>query len=178
MSRIPYPPYDTLSKVKRDWIFDPNRKYLLNITKMTLHVPDKIWEPHAHLARATVRDATLEKVYRELIIVRVGYLEKSEYELYHHRSIAKNMGIPAEQLAALESEDVSALPEKERALIDFTTEVVRSVSPSDATLAAARKHFADELLFEALVIIGYYMMTARFIAVGGVELDEAPVTTW
>ncbi len=86
-----------MSQVKRDWIFDPNRKHLLNITKMTLHVPDKIWEPHAHLARATVRDAVLEKVYREMIIVRVGYLEKSEYELCHHRSIAANIGIPAEQ---------------------------------------------------------------------------------
>ncbi len=63
-------------------------------------------------------------------------------------------------------------------MIDFTTEVVRNVSPSDAVLAAARAHFEDALLFEALVIIGYYMMTARFIAVGGVELDEKPVTTW
>ncbi len=42
----------------------------------------------------------------------------------------------------------------------------------------ARAHFSDELLFEAVVILGYYMLTARVIGVGGVDLEEKPVTTW
>lgn len=178
MSRIPYPSLDGLSKAKHDWVHDPSRKYLLNVTKMTLHVPDGLWQPYSLLARATVRDTTLEKRYKELIIVRVGYLQNSEYELYHHRSIAANVGVAPEHIKALESEDVSTLPDKERALVDFVTEVVRNVSPSDKTLAAARAHFSDPLLFEAVVLIGNYMMTARVIALGGVDLDPAPVTTW
>lgn len=178
MPRIPYPSLDNLSKIKHDWVFDPTRKFLLNVTRMTLNVPDGLWQPYSLLARATVRDTTLEKRYKEMIIVRVGYLQNSEYELYHHRSIAANVGVPAEHLKALESEDVSILPEKERALINFVTEVVRNVSPSDETLATARKHFSDPLLFEAVILLGNYMMTARVIAVGGVDLDPAPVTTW
>jgi alkylhydroperoxidase family enzyme len=46
------------------------------------------------------------------------------------------------------------------------------------TLIAAREHFSDRLLFETVVIIGSYMMTARIAAVGGVELEDAPVTSW
>lgn len=178
MSRIPYPSLDTLSKVKHDWIFDPGRKYVLNVTKMTLHIPDELWQTHAQFARAMITKTTLDKRYKEMVIVRVGYLQKSEYEIFHHLSIAENAGVSKEQLAVLQSEDVSSLPDKERALIEFTTELVRNVSPSDATLAAAREHFSDPLLFEATAIIGYYMMTARIIAVGGVELDDAAVTTW
>lgn len=178
MSRIPYPSLDNLSKIKHAWIFDPTRKYLLNVTKMTLHIPDGIWQTHSQFARAMITKTTLEKRHKELIIVRVGYLQNSEYELYHHRSIAENVGISQEHLAALLSEDVSSLPDKERALAEFVTEVVRDVSPSDATLAAARAHFSDPLLFEAVAVIGYYMMTARIIGVGGVDLDPAPVTTW
>jgi alkylhydroperoxidase family enzyme len=178
MSRIPYPSLDGLSQIKHDWIHDPGRKYLLNVTKMTLHVPDGLWQPYSNLARATVQKTTLEKRYKEMVIVRVGYLQNSEYELFHHRSIAANVGVPAEHLKALESDDLSILPAKERALMDFATEVVRNVSPSDKTLAAAQAHFSDSLLFEAVVLIGNYMMTARIIALGGVDLDESPVTTW
>ncbi len=45
MSRIPYPSLDNLSPVKHERIFDPARKYLLNVTKMSLHVPDALWGP-------------------------------------------------------------------------------------------------------------------------------------
>jgi alkylhydroperoxidase family enzyme len=178
MSRIPYPSLDTLPKVKHDWIFDPTRKYLLNVTKMTLHIPEGVWQPHSQFARAMVTKTTLDKRHKEMVIVRVGWLEKSEYELHHHRSIAENIGVSPEQLAALQSEDVSIFTGQERALVDFVTEVVRNVSPSDAVLAAMREHFSDALMFEVIAVIGYYMMTARIVGVSGVELDEAPVTTW
>lgn len=178
MPRIPYPSLDNLPKVKHDWIFDPKRKYLLNVTKMTLHVPEGVWECHSQFARAMVQKTTLDKRYKEMIIVRVGYLQNSEYELYHHRSIAANVGVPPEHLKALESEDLSILPDKEKALMDYVTEMVRNVAPSDKTLAAAQAHFSDALLFEVIMVVGYYMMTARIIGVAGVDLDPAPVTTW
>lgn len=177
MSRIPYPSLDNLSQIKHDRIFDPSRKFVLNVSKMTLHIPDALWHPHMLLGRS-IQNGLLEKRLREMVIVRVGHLQKSEYELYHHRSLAANTGISAEHLAALESDDLSSLPENERALIDFVTEVVCDVSPSDATLAAARAAFPDALLFEAVVVIGYYMMTARVIGVSGVDLDASPVTAW
>ena len=59
-----------------------------------------------------------------------------------------------------------------------TTEVVRDVSPSEATLAATRALFSDALIFEMVAIIGVYMMTARVIAVGGCEIDGEAVSSW
>lgn len=178
MSRIPYPPLDRLSPVKHARIFDPARKVVLNVSKMALHIPDPLWEAMADLGRATIYGTTMDARLREMVIVRVAHLQQSDYELFHHRAIAVNQGVTPAELAALEGGDLGLLAPDERALIDYVSEVVRDVSPCDATLAVARKHFPDSLLFEAIVIIGGYMMTARIAAVGGVEFDPQPVESW
>ena len=180
MSRVPYPPLDALSPVKHDWILGRPRKYTLNVTKMMLHVPDGLWQPATQLAVATVTAVEIAPKLREMIIVRLAHLEQSDYELFHHRSIASGYGVTAEQLAALESDDIegACFDEAERAMLRYASELAVRISPGDATLAAARAHYSDAILFEVIVIIGYYMMTARIIAVGGVERDEAAVTAW
>lgn len=172
MSRIPYPSTENLSKERHDFIFDPKRKYLLNVTKMMLHIPDGIWLPHSLMGRAVVRSKTISPRLREIVTLRVAFLEGSEYELFHHRSSALGMGMTAAEIESLGGDDFSLFADDERALIAFTTEVTCKVSPSDATLAGVRSHFPDSLLFEVVAIIGVYMITARMVAVGGVELDE------
>jgi alkylhydroperoxidase family enzyme len=123
------------------------------------------------MGRAVVQSTTIDIRLREIVTLRVAFLEKSEYELFHHRSSALGMGMTADEIEALGGEDFSLFSEAEKALIAYTTEMTRNVSPSDATLAAARAHFTDSLLFEVIVIIGVYMTTARMAAMGGVELD-------
>jgi alkylhydroperoxidase family enzyme len=174
VSRIPYPSTENLSQERHDYIFDPKRRYLLNITRMMLHLPDGVWLPHALTGRSIVQSNTIDLRLREIVTLRVAFLEQSEYELFHHRSSALGTGMTAVEIEALGGEDFSLFSEAERALIAFTTEVTRNISPSDATLAAARSHFPDSLLFEVIAIIGLYMTTARMAAVGGVELDAMP----
>jgi 4-carboxymuconolactone decarboxylase len=82
------------------------------------------------------------------------------------------------EIAALEGGDLDILSTRDRALIDYATEVLTDVSPSDATLAAARSHYPDGVLFDTIVLIGSYMITARIAAVGGVEFDPEPVVRW
>ncbi len=178
MSRIPYPSMDDLSEVKRRRIFDPARKYILNVSKMALHMPDALWDAQAELGRRATYECEMDPRLREIVVVRIGWLQKSEYELFHHKTIALNAGVTEAELAALQSEDLSIFSPEERALIAYTSEVTMNVSPSDETLAAARACYPDSLLFEVIGLIGSYMMTARLAAVGGVENDEAAVTNW
>jgi 4-carboxymuconolactone decarboxylase len=60
----------------------------------------------------------------------------------------------------------------------FTTEVVRDVSPTDQTLASMRALYSDERIFEMLGIIGSYMNAARVAAVAGIENDDIAITSW
>lgn len=177
MTRIPYPDPDTLSAEKREVLSGASGR-VLNVSRMAMHAPDPLWSAQRRLGRATVYEATLDARLRELLILRVAYLSNSEYELFHHLRIAETAGVTPAQADAMRTGDLSALTADERALTDFVTEVVRDVSPSDATLAAARAAFGIPLLFEMLVLIGGYMLTARVAALGGVELDAVPVTGW
>lgn len=178
MSRIPYPALDQLSPVKHARIFDPKRKYVLNVSKMALHVPDALWLAQAELGRVASTSAEIDPRLREIVIIRLAHLMDSEYELFHHRSIARHVGVSDAEIAALEGGDLSLFGPADRAMIDYASEVLLHVSPSDETLAAVRAHFADSTLFEVIAMMGSYMITARVAAVGGVELDAAPVTTW
>lgn len=178
MSRIPYPPLDQLSPVKHQRIFAPGRKYVLNVQKMILHTPDELWAAQADLGLAVISKTGLDPRSRELCVLRVAALEQSEYELYHHRAIASHAGATEAEIAAAEAGDLSQFPPPLQALLTFVTEVTRSISPGDETLAQAREHYSDSVIYAVIALIGSYMMTARFAAVGGVEPDEAPVSTW
>ena len=177
MSRIPYPDPETLSAEKRE-ILSGAAGRVLNVSHMAMHAPDALWLAQRRLGRATVYESTLDEKLRELLILRVAYLCGSDYELFHHLSIAENVGVTADQRDAMRTGDFSCLSKQERALADFVTEVVRDVSPSDATLRAAREVFSLTHIFEMVIMIGGYMTTARMAAVGGVEPDEIAVTGW
>ncbi len=178
MSRIPYPSMDDLSEVKRRRIFHPSRKYILNVSRMALHMPDALWDAQAELGRRTTYECEMLPRLREIVVVRIGWLQQSEYELFHHHAIALNAGVTEEEIAALQTDDLSIFSKEEQALIAYTSEVTMNVSPSDETLAAARACYPDSLLFEVIGLIGSYMMTARLAAVGGVENDEEAVAKW
>jgi len=169
---------DALSPLKRKRIFNPSRKYLLNVSKMALHMPDPLWDAQAELGRRATYEAEIDPRLREMVVVRVAWLQKSDYELFHHRTIALNAGVTPGELAAIEGGDLTLLSADEQALLAYVTEVTENVSPSDQTLAAARACYPDRLLFEVIALIGSYMMTARIAAVGGVENDEEAVTAW
>ena len=177
MSRIPYPELADLSEAKRAFVAAPGHR-LLNVIRMALHTPDGLWERQRDLSVATVTLASMDHRLREVLILRVAHLSNSDYELFHHLSIARNLGMSEEALKALETGDFAVLREEERVVAQFTTEVVRDVSPSDETLAATRALFSDPLIFEMVAIIGVYMMTARVIAVGGCEIDGTAVSSW
>ena len=176
-SRIPYPSLDSLSPIKHARVFDPARKILLNVSRMALHASDGLWSAQAALGRATI-DADLDHRLREMVILRVAYLQHSDYEIFHHKAIAANLGVTEAQQAAILSDDLSPLAEPERALMQFASEVILNVSPSDDALAAMREHYSDRILFDVVVVIGSYMLTARLAAVGGVAIEEQPVTGW
>ncbi len=178
MSRVPYPDMNDLSPLKHGRIFAPGRRYVLNVQKMNLHIPDALWAAQADLGAASMQWGGLDSRAKELVILRVSVLHNSVYELFHHRALGLDAGITEAELDALEAGDLSAFDARERTLLDFTDEVTRDVSPTDETLARMRKHFSLTEIFALVTVIGSYMLTARLVAVGGVELDEKPVNQW
>ncbi len=177
MSRIPYPKLADLSEQKKAFVASPGTR-MLNVIRMALHTPDGLWERQSALSAATVTMSNMDQPLREVLILTVAHISKSDYELFHHVSIAKTLGMSDAALKALETGNYGPLTEQERAVAQFTAEVVKDVAPSDATLAEARKHFSVPMIFEMVAIIGVYMMTARVIGVSGCEIDGEAVSSW
>jgi len=177
MNRVPYPNPETLSAEKRAVLSGAEGR-VLNVSRMAMHAPDALWLAQRRMGRAAVYEAVLDARLREMLILRIAHLSGSEYELFHHLRIAETAGVTPEQSDAMRTGDFSGLTEQDRALATFVTEVVRDVSPSDAALQAARDAFGLPLVFEMVVLIGSYMLTARVAAVSGAELDDVAVTGW
>ncbi len=114
---------------------------------------------------------------RELVILRVAALSQSAYERMQHLPIARASGWSDDGIAAIEDGNQQLLDVREAALLRFVDECVYRVRVSDATFAALRLFFTEEEIAEATLLIGHYMMTARFLETLGVELDSEP-TPW
>lgn len=170
MSRIPYPDPDTLSEQKRAIL--SGKGPVLNLTRMIMHAKDTAWAAYRNFAIAARDESPLEPALRELVILRVGYLSRSDYEVYHHIPPAIAAGVSPEKREAMKSGDLTCLDARERAVIEFTSQTVENVGPDNATLQAVLAHFSHEELFGIVILITGYMTTARILAVGGVETED------
>jgi alkylhydroperoxidase family enzyme len=119
-------------------------------------------------------DANVDTRRRELVILRVAALSDSAYERMQHLPPARKAGWSDADIAAIETGQSSHLAPADGALLRFVDECVRDVRVSDRTFDAIRKFLSEQEIAEATLLIGYYMMTARFLETLEVDLDDAP----
>jgi AhpD family alkylhydroperoxidase len=108
----------------------------------------------------------------ELVILRVAHLRDCEYELQHHRRLARTRGInPELQAKIVEGSDAEGLTDRQRVLITATDEfvVTRSVSPE--TWAALATYYSRPQLIEFCLLAGQYDTVAATITTLKVPLD-------
>lgn len=119
-------------------------------------------------------DANVDAKRWELVILRVGALSGSAYERMQHLPPARKAGWSDENITAIETGQADRLEPADGALLRFVDECVRDVRVSDRTFAETRKFLSEEEIAEATLLVGYYMMTARFLETLKVDLDETP----
>ena len=110
----------------------------------------------------------------ELVILRVGHLRDSEYELQQHRRIARTRGLDVETQAAIfEGPDAVGLTARQRALITATDEFVVTRSMSPETWAALSTHLDRKQLIEFCMLAAQYDGLAATMATLKIPLDFA-----
>ncbi len=119
-------------------------------------------------------ELALSPLLRELAMLGVAVLNEAEYEFHHHSQPFLEAGGTREQLAALRqlpAIDEALFDATERAALQLTIEMTRTVKVSDATFDAARTALADDThLVELIAVISSYNMVSRFL----VALDLTP----
>ena len=107
----------------------------LNIFRMVANA-ETAFRPWLALGGALLGSLELDPRLRELAILRVARLERAEYEWVQHAPIARAAGATEDQVAAVDRGEIEdpALDAPARAVLAFTTEVVRDVRASDEAL--------------------------------------------
>ena len=87
--------------------------------------------------------------------------------------IFEAVGGRSEQVAALERDQPEAdcFSAEERAIIAFTTDVVRDARAGEESFAAVSAFLGPREIIELLMVIGNYMMVARVMATTELEID-------
>jgi alkylhydroperoxidase family enzyme len=170
MARLPYVDPATASEEVRTLL--ERLPVRLNVFRMMAHA-EQDFRPLVGLGTAILGRQKLSAKLRELAILRVAALSPARYEWVQHVPIARAVGATDAQVAALERGDADAacFDAVERAVLHFTTEVLRDVRASDATFATLARHLSPREIVELILTAGYYMMVARLLETTAVDLD-------
>lgn len=149
------------------------RGTFINVYKTLLHTPDiaSVW---LDLVNAVRWKTDLDGRLREIVIVRVGYLNKCAYVVKQHVPvISVPEGLSKEEADTLADWRASKyFNERERAALAYTDAVTRDIDVPDAVFAELRKHFNERQIVELTVLIGCYNMHTR---VGqALQIDPEP----
>ena len=145
---------------------------IFNIFKVLAHHPKlvKRWTPFAgHI----LSKQTLPFRDRELLILRIGWLNQAEYEFAQHELIAKKGGITdAEIKRLMDGPKAAGWSEKESALLQVADDLFENSVVSDETWETLAKHYSTEQLMDAVFTVGQYNLVSWALNSFGVPLDD------
>lgn len=114
----------------------------------------------------------LSKQDKEVVILRVGHLRGSEYELQQHRRLARSRGLDDKlQQRIFTGPDADGLTVRQAALVRAVDEFVADRDLSDPTFAALSAHLSRQEIIEFCALTGHYDAIAGILAALRVPMD-------
>ena len=177
MARVPYIREDEHPELAEliASLRQARRGRLLNLYRLLLHSPEvaKTWLAYINAVRWQTE---LDGALRELVIIRVGYLNRAEYVVSQHvPSLAQAEGLSPEQTEALADEtcrDSPLFSDAQRVALAYTDAMTRQVDVPPAVFDALKQHFSPRQIVELTVLSAAYNMHTRVLR--ALEVDPEP----
>lgn len=171
--RVPMRDLSTMSAEDRETVEkNAMNGQVFNIFKVLAHHPKllKRWTP---FAGHVLSKQTLPFRDRELLILRIGWLNQAGYEFAQHEVIAKKGGVSEADIRRLQDGPKAAgWSEKESALLQVADDLFENSVVSDETWETLAKHYSTEQLMDAVFTVGQYNMVSWALNSLGVPLDD------
>jgi alkylhydroperoxidase family enzyme len=108
---------------------------------------------------------------RELAVLRLAQLVGSAYEWSHHRPMALDAGVTADQAAALAAWHESAVFSTTERLVLAAAEAIHEMAVTDGLFSALEAELGRTGALELIVVVSQYEAVARIIQALGVEVE-------
>jgi 4-carboxymuconolactone decarboxylase len=154
----------------KPWSFPDGTSY--NLFRTFARHPDmlKRWRP---FGMHVMTKSTLPVRDREIIIMRVAWLNRSNYEWGHHAKIALEAGLTEEDLKrVIEGAEAPEWTAFERLLIQATDELKQTASLTDQVYSGLAKEYDEKQMLDLVYTYGAYNMVSTSLNVFGVQLEE------
>lgn len=149
------------------------RGTLINVYKLLLHTPPLAasWLDLISTARFQTE---LDGRLREIVIIRVGYLNRTDYVVRQHvPELSVPEGLSREESDALADwRKTPFFSPRERAALAYADAVTRDIAVPDSVFDALRPHFSERQIVELTVLIGIYTMHTRVFT--ALRIDPEP----
>ena len=156
----------------------PGQMAELSIFRVLLRNP-KLAKQVNDLLMLLIFRGRLDARLRELVIMRLGWCTGSVYEWTQHWRVARQLGVPEEDLLAVRDwQGSDHLSDADRAVLAATDETLADGAISPATWALCEKHVGGpEELLELVAAIGTWRMIASILRSLEIPLEDG-VASW
>jgi 4-carboxymuconolactone decarboxylase len=113
---------------------------------------------------AEPKNTKLDKRTRQIVILTVGAVWNSSYELYAHSAEARKVGVPEAAIRALASgESPEGLTSNELVAHRFARQLTAERRADDDLYRKAKQAFGEEGLVDMIYLIGIYQVTCALL---------------
>lgn len=171
MALIPYPDPASLPPANRALL---EKLPSINIFRM-LAGSGACFPPFMDFLNSYINEGALDPELRELVILRIGHLCGSSYELFQHERVSRMIGMSEERIKAAAGPMPSPLySEAENAAVALADNLFAQTKADAALVERARQHVGDMGLQQLILVAGFYMLVSRYLETLEIEIEEKP----
>jgi alkylhydroperoxidase family enzyme len=170
--RIPVRETSTLSAEEAD-ILAKNRVggRDLNLFRVLINHPN-LTRRWMVFAGHVLQKQTVPLRERELLILRIGWLNQSGYEWAQHVEIAKRGGVTEDEIERIGQGPGAGWSRHDAALLQAADDLFERSVVSDATWATLSSSYSTEQMMDVVFTVGQYNLVSWALNSFGVPLDD------
>lgn len=150
---------------------DPGSQPMPNALATMMHHP-ALAGPFLVYNNVLLQTPALDPRARELIVLRVAWRTRSQYEWVQHLRLAPRVGITPEEIAAVASGgDTEAWTPLEADLLAATDQLIDGYRIEDETWSRLAEQLDERQLVELVFVVGTYTALAMAFKSFGLQLD-------
>ncbi len=169
--RIPFRDFSTLNAEDRGIGETKVNGEEINLFKVLMQHP-KLARSWAPFANYIIYEQTLPAREREILILRIGWLNQAQYEWEQHVLMGKNAGLTDDEIDRITKGPKAGWDRHHAALIQAADDLFENSTVSDATWQTLSARYNAEQMMDAVFTISQYNLVSWVLNSFGVPLDD------